>query len=53
MGGLPLLLAFKPAREKIRSRLQNGEGLGPYARQWLLVAAGVYLAIVFFRSVAG
>jgi hypothetical protein len=53
MGALPLLLAFKPAREKIRSRLQNGEGLGPYAFQWLLVAAGVYLGIVFFRSVVG
>jgi hypothetical protein len=53
MGGLPLLLAFKPARDKFRSRRQAGEGLGPYAFQWLLVAAGVYLAIVFFRSVAG
>jgi len=53
MGGLPLLLAFKPAREKFRSRRQAGEGLGPYAFQWLLVAGGVYLAIVFFRSVAG
>lgn len=53
MGGLPLLLAFKPAREKIRFRLQNGEGLGPYAFQWLLVAGGVYLGIVFFRSVVG
>ena len=52
MGGLPLLLAFKPSRERIRARLRNGEGLGPYARQWLLAAAGVYLAIVFFRSVA-
>lgn len=53
MGGLPLLLALKPAWERIRVRRQNGEGLGPYARQWLLVAGGVYLAIVFFRSVAG
>ena len=53
MGGLPLLLAFKPAREKVRSRLQAGEGLGPYAWQWLLVAAGIFLAVVFFRSVAG
>jgi hypothetical protein len=53
MGGLPLLLAFKPVREKIRSRLQRGEGLGPYAFQWLLVAGGVFLGIVFFRSVAG
>jgi hypothetical protein len=53
MGGLPLLLVFKPARKKIRSRLQNGEGLGPYALQWLLVAGGVYLGIVFFRSIVG
>jgi hypothetical protein len=53
MGGLPLILAFKPAREKISSRLQNGEGLGPYAFQWLLVGGGVYLGIVFFRSVVG
>ncbi len=53
MGGLPLLLAFKPIREKIKSRLQNGAGLGPYAFQWLLIAGGVYLGIVFFRSVAG
>jgi hypothetical protein len=53
MGGLPLLLAFKGAREKVRARRQAGEGLGPYAFQWLLVAGGVYLAIVFFRSVAG
>jgi hypothetical protein len=53
MGGLPLLLAFKPAREKFRSRQQAGEGMGPYVFQWLLVAGGVYLAIVFFRSVAG
>jgi len=53
MGGVPLLLAFKPARDKFRSRRQAGEGLGPYAFQWLLVAGGVYLAIVFFPSVAG
>ncbi len=53
MGGLPLLLALKPAREKIRARLQGGEGMRPYALQWALAAAGVYLAIVFFRSVAG
>ena len=53
MGGLPLLLALKPARKKIRSRLQNGAGLGSYVLQWLLVAGGVYLGIVFFRSVAG
>ena len=53
MGGLPLLLAFKPAREKIRARRQSRGGPGPYALQWLLVAGGIYLAIVFFRSVAG
>jgi hypothetical protein len=53
MGGLPLLLAFKPAREKIRSRLQAGAGVGPYASQWLLAAAGVCLAIVFFHGVVG
>jgi len=53
MGGLPLFLAFKPACEKFRSRRQAGEGMGPYAFQWLMVAGGVYLAIVFFRSVTG
>jgi len=53
MGGLPLLLVLKSAREKIRARLQNNEGLGPYVKQWLLIGLGVYLAIVFFRSVAG
>ncbi len=53
MGGLPLLLAFKPLREKFRSRRQHGEGFGPYAFQWLLVAGGVTLGIVFFRSLAG
>jgi hypothetical protein len=53
MGGLPLLLAFKPMRDKIRSRLSGGEGLRPYAFQWLLVAAGVCLGIVFFHNVAG
>jgi hypothetical protein len=51
MGGLPLFLACKSMREKIKSRLRKGEGLGPYAWQWLLVAAGVYAAIVFFRSI--
>jgi hypothetical protein len=51
MGGLPLLLAFKMVRDKIRSRLQSGEGSGPYFRQWLLVAAGVVLGIVFFNRV--
>jgi hypothetical protein len=53
MGGVPLLLAFKPTREKIRSRLQNGAGLGIYLGQWLLVAGGIVLGIVFFKSVIG
>jgi hypothetical protein len=53
MGGLPLLLAFKPLREKVRSRLQSGAGLGPYLGQWLLVAGGIILGIVFFKSAAG
>jgi len=51
MGGLPLLLAFKAARNKIRLRLQNGAGIGPYLGQWLLVAAGVVLGISFFNRV--
>jgi hypothetical protein len=51
MGGLPLLLAFKTVREKIKLRLQKGAGLGPYLGQWLLVAGGVVLAILFFKSV--
>jgi hypothetical protein len=53
MGGLPLLLAFQPMREKMRSRLQNGAGLGPYLWQGLLAAAGVVAGIFFFKSVAG
>jgi Na+/melibiose symporter-like transporter len=53
MGGLPLLFAFKSLREKVRSRSQGDQGLKPYAGQWLLIGAGVYLGIVFFRSVAG
>ena len=53
MGGLPLLLALRPAREKIRARLQKGEGFRPFASQWLLVAAGIVAAIFFFRSVVG
>jgi len=53
MGGLPLLLAFKAVREKIKSRLQSGAGLRPYLGQWLLVVGGVVLGIVFFRSVTG
>ena len=51
MGGLPLLLAFKVVRDKIKSRLHNGAGLGPYLWQWLLVAAGIVLGIVFFNNV--
>jgi hypothetical protein len=53
MGGLPLLMAFKSLREKVRSRAQSDQGLKPYAGQWLLIGAGVYLGIVFFRSVVG
>jgi hypothetical protein len=53
MGGLPLLLAFRPLREQIRSRLQNGQGLGPYAVQGLLIGLGVLVGIAFFKSVAG
>jgi hypothetical protein len=53
MGGLPLLLVFRVARDKVKSRLQKGEGLGPYAWQWLLVAGGIALGIVFFKNVVG
>lgn len=53
MGGLPLLLAFQSARDRIRSQSQSDQGLKPYAVQWLLIAAGVIAAIYFFRSVAG
>jgi hypothetical protein len=53
MGGLPLLIALKPAREKFRSRLQKGEGLGAYAPQWLLVVLGVLTGIGFFKNVVG
>jgi hypothetical protein len=53
MGGLPLLLAFKPMREKARAQLQSDTGMKPYALQWLLVAAGIIAAICFFRSVIG
>ena len=49
MGGLPLLLVFKAARGKIKSRLQNSAGLGPYLEQWLLAGAGVILGIAFFN----
>ena len=53
MGGIPLLLAFKPMREKMRARSQSGAGLGPYLGQALLVAAGIVVGIFFFRAVAG
>jgi len=53
MGGLPLLLAIKPLREKMRSRRQNNAGFGPYFWQWLLAAGGIVLGIFFFKSVAG
>jgi len=53
MGGLPLLLAIKPLREKMRSRLQNNAGLGSYFGQWLLAAGGIVLGIVFFKNIAG
>jgi hypothetical protein len=53
MGGLPLLMALKPVREKFRSRLQKGEGLGAYAPQWLLVVLGVLSGIGFFKKVVG
>jgi hypothetical protein len=53
MGGLPLLLALKPAREKVRARLQRGGSLWPYAAQWLLVAAGIVAAVYFFKGVVG
>jgi len=53
MGGLPLLLAYKPARAQIRSRLQSGQGLGPYAVQCLLIVLGVLAGIAFFKNVAG
>jgi len=53
MGGLPLLIAFKAVRNKVKSRLQKGEGLGPYVWQWLLVAGGIISGIFFFKSIAG
>ncbi|MBN2345228.1 MAG: hypothetical protein JXO51_02485 [Candidatus Aminicenantes bacterium] len=52
MGGAPLLLTFKLMRDKVRARLHKAGGLQSYAFQWLLVAAGIYVAIVFFRSIA-
>jgi hypothetical protein len=53
MGGIPLLLVFKPVREKMRARSQSGAGMGPYIGQGLLAVAGVVLGIIFFRAVAG
>lgn len=53
MGGLPLLFAFKAARERMKLRRQSGAGLGAYVVQWLLVAGGVVLGILFFRNAAG
>jgi hypothetical protein len=53
MGGIPLLLAVKPMREKMRARSQSGAGMGPYIGQGLLAVAGVVLGIFFFGVVAG
>ena len=53
MGGLPLLLAFKGAREKVRAQLSSEAGMKPYAVQWLLVAAGIIAAIYFFKNIVG
>ena len=51
MGGLPLLFAFRPARDKIKLRMQSGVGLGPYLVQWLLVASGIIAAVYFFENI--
>jgi hypothetical protein len=53
MGGFPLLLIFKAAREKFRSRLAADAGTKPYAGQWLLIAGGIISGIVFFKKVTG
>ncbi|MCX6558072.1 MAG: hypothetical protein NTW95_11715 [Candidatus Aminicenantes bacterium] len=53
MGGFPLLLIFKAAREKLKSRLAAGAGVKPYAGQWLLIAGGIVSGIVFFKNVVG
>jgi hypothetical protein len=53
MGGLPLVIVFKAARVKLRSRLQNHDGLKPYLGQWFLVACGIVSGIFFFKSVIG
>ena len=53
MGGLPLLLAIKGAREKVRAQLSSEAGMKPYAVQWLLVAAGVIAAVYFFKNIMG
>lgn len=53
MGGLPLLLALRPARDRVRSRLGEEGGLKPYLVQWLLVGAGIVAAIWIFRGIVG
>jgi hypothetical protein len=53
MGGLPLLLVLKASLGKIKQRLQSGTRLRQYVVQWLLVAGGIVLGIVFFNSVTG
>jgi hypothetical protein len=53
MGGLPLLLVFKAARDKLKSRLAGGASAKPYAGQWLLIAGGIVSGIVFFKKVVG
>jgi len=53
MGGLPLLLALKVARAKVRAQLRSETGMKPYAVQWALVAAGIIAAIYVFRGIAG
>lgn len=53
MGGLPLLLALKPAGAKIRSQLAQGQGWKPFLAQWLLVAAGIAAGIHLFGIFTG
>ena len=53
MGGFPLLLVFKAARDKFKSRTADGAGAKPYAGQWLLIAGGIVSGIVFFKKVTG
>lgn len=52
MGGVPLLLALKPARAKVRVQLRSETGMKPYAVQWALVAAGIIASIYVLRAVA-